>query len=82
MSKSGLIYENYSWTAYGDDDPKVTGEPDRTLLNRKEGYEIFYFINKMASIYKLEKMIHDQLPGDIRSQKNVKTWIIENWDNY
>ena len=38
MKKSDMVYDNYSWTAYGDDDPKVSGEPDSTLLNRKEGH--------------------------------------------
>ncbi|MCF8120404.1 MAG: hypothetical protein K9L83_09375 [Deltaproteobacteria bacterium] len=40
MDKSDLIYDDYSWTAYGDDNPKVSGEPDSTLLNRKEGYDL------------------------------------------
>ena len=51
MTKSDLEYDDYSWTAYGDDDPEVTGEPDSTLFNRNEGYEVLYLINKMAEIH-------------------------------
>ena len=91
LNKSDLVYDDYSWTVYGDDDPKVTGEPDSTLLNRKEGYEILYFINKMASIHgfkkvasgkKIEQMIRDHLPSDIRSQKKIRDWIVKNWDDH
>lgn len=91
MKKSDLVYDDYSWTAYGDDDPEVTGEPDSTLFNRKEGYEVLYLINKLAEIHslkdiksgqKIEKMIQDHLPGDVRSQENVKDWIERNWKNY
>jgi len=86
--KEDLKYSDYSWTTYGNDDPKVTGNPDSSLLNRKEGYEVLYFINKFAEIHsfknkasahKVEKMIKEDLPSDIRSQENVKKWIEENW---
>lgn len=91
MSKSNLFYKDYSWTAYKDDDPEVSGEPDSTLLNRREGYEILYFINKMAFMHdletvasgqKIEKMIRDHVPSNIRSQEKIKVWIENNWKNY
>lgn len=90
LSKSELKYQ-YSWTTYRDDDPKVTGEPDSTLLNREEGYEILYFINKFATIYnlkkkasglKIERMIKTGLPSNIRSQEKVRSWVYDNWDAY
>lgn len=40
ITKSDLHYNDYSWTSYTGDNPKIKGEPDSTLLNRKEGYEI------------------------------------------
>ena len=46
--KSELQYK-YSWTAYGDDDPEVTGTPDSTMFSRREGYEVIYLINKLLS---------------------------------
>lgn len=91
ISKSDLFYKDYSWTAVSGDNPKVTGEPDSTLFNRHEGYEVLYLINKLAEIWKLnkkasatkmEKMIRNHLPSDIRSQVNVKQWIQDNWNNY
>ncbi|MBD3270354.1 hypothetical protein GF376_02410 [Candidatus Peregrinibacteria bacterium] len=91
MSKSDLIYMDYKWSAYGNDDPKITGEPDSSLFSRKEGYEVLYLINKIASDNglkqkssgeKLEKMIHEYLPSDTRSQVNVVKWIKANWDKY
>ncbi len=83
LEKGDLNY-TYSWTVYGKDDPKVTGKPDSTLLNRNEGYEVLYLINSFAEKheYKLkttglviEKLIHDQLPSDIRSQEKVMKWL-------
>lgn len=90
MKKKDLQYD-YSWTAYGSDDPKVSGEPDSTLFNRQEGYEVLYLINKMAEIHdlksiasgqKMERMIKDKLPGSIRGQEKVKKWIANNCENY
>lgn len=46
FSKGDLFYEDYKWTAYPSDDPKVTGKPDSTYLNRGEGYEMVYFIDR------------------------------------
>lgn len=54
ITKSDLNYE-YSWTSTKEDDPKISGEPDRTLLNRNEGYEVLYFINKFCEIYDLKQ---------------------------
>lgn len=90
ISKIDLYYTDYSWNALYGDNPKITGEPDSTLLNRKEGYEILYFINKFSEIYsfkqknsavKVEKMIREEVPSDRRSQENIKTWIVQNWKN-
>jgi len=88
ISKDDLYYKDYSWTAYSTDNPKVTGEPDNTLLNRKEGYEILYFVNKFCdmsgliskgSATKVEKMIRNEVPADIHSQLKIKEWIAGNW---
>lgn len=80
----------YSWTALLGDDPKVSGPPDSTLLNRHEGYEVLYFINKIAEIHgfaqktsglKIERMLKS-VPSNLRSQSNVKDWIEQNWSKY
>lgn len=90
ITKSDLFYSDYSWTVIPGDSPKVTGEPDSTLLNRKEGYEIIYFINKLSEIFgfkqktsaiKIEQMIRNEVPDNLHSQKNIKEWIKDNWSS-
>ncbi|RKR05794.1 hypothetical protein C8C83_5145 [Flavobacterium sp. 90] len=89
IAKADLHYKDYSWTVLAGDDPRISGEPDSTLLNRKEGYEILYFINKFSeqnnfkqknSALKVEKMIREEVPNEKRSQENIKTWIEQNWN--
>ena len=90
IKRSDLQYE-YSWTPIKPDDPKVTGKPDSTLLNRGEGYEVLPFINRfiekhnlasIASGKKIETMINKHLPGNIRSHANVAAWLEKNWNSY
>ena len=90
ITKQDLGYE-YSWTVIGNDDPKISGEPDSTMFNRHEGYEVLYLINKLGklwnfkqkiSLLKLERLIQLHLPSTVRSQSNVNQWIQTNWNNY
>lgn len=92
--KSDMVYDDYSWTTkYTKDDPKITGEPDSTLLSRKEGWEMLYFINKCAEKWnwsqnstaacqKLEKTLRVKVPNDIRSQEKIKDWIEANFKSF
>lgn len=89
IAKSDLV-GTYSWTAIPGDDPRVSGPPDSTLLSRREGYEVLYFINRPAEIHKLEQKssglkIERMLklaPKELRSQAKVQAWIETNWSNY
>lgn len=90
IQKDDLVYNDYSWTVYQNDDPKVTGNPDDTLLNRMEGYEVLYFVNKFcemhslkqkASANKVERLIRNDVPSYIHSQNKVAEWIVTNWKN-
>ncbi|MDF2552446.1 MAG: hypothetical protein K0R36_113 [Chryseobacterium sp.] len=90
INRSDLYFTDYSWTTLASDNPKITGKPDSTLLNRMEGYEILYFINKLCELWnftnkssatKIEKMIRDEVPSDIHSQENIMKWISDNWKN-
>lgn len=90
LQKSDLKYE-YSWTTVSPDDPKITGKPDSTLLNRSEGYEVLHFINRVAAAsnwtnkslgLKVERMIKKHLPGDTRSHSNVWQWLVDNWKSF
>jgi hypothetical protein len=87
LQKSDLLFD-YSWTAIPPDDPKATGIPDNTLLNRNEGYEVLAFINKFATKHKfankssglkVERLIKEHLPGTTRSHANVTKWLEDNW---
>ena len=90
LQKSDLKFE-YSWTAIAPDDPKVTGKPDSTLLNRGEGYEVLAFINSFAVTHsfkqkdsgiKVERLIKKHLPSDTRSHANVSKWLVANWKTF
>lgn len=87
LQRSDLV-NTYSWSVIPPDNPRITGEPDSTLFNRNEGYEVLYLINKLAERWnwkekksglKLERLIRDHLPSDVRSQSNVKAWVEKNW---
>jgi hypothetical protein len=89
FTKGNLVY-TYSWEHTKEDDPKLKDEPDSSLLNRSEGYEVLYLIKKMMSArgldsvaagQKIEEMIKVH-PGNLRSQVHVKEWINANWDSY
>lgn len=89
LSRSDLI-EDYSWTALGNDDPKLRGKPDSVLLNRHEGYEVLNFINRFAEKHsfknknsglKAEKLIRNDLPSNQRSHQHVTSWLEKNWNN-
>lgn len=73
------------------DDPKLRGEPDRSLLNRSQWYEMLYFINKFANNYgnrdrnialKAERLIKTTVPGHLRSHDNIEQWLLQNWKLY
>jgi hypothetical protein len=90
MKSSDLKYK-YAWMAIPADDPRVTGKKSSTLFNRYEGYEVLSLINRFADENhlqekdfgnKLEIMIHDHLPKEIRSQGLVKKWLTQNWGTY
>ena len=91
---SDLVYKDYKETAKSDkDDPNYTVGSERALLNRQEKYEVLDFINRFAkerywevwpgdvtACQEVERLIHDELPGDIRSHTNVANWLDENLD--
>lgn len=83
----------YAKSAIPPDDPRRTGKPDSTLLNRGEQYEMLDFLNRFASTtkysddkpfgrneaLKAERLIHTSLPGDVRSHAHVTDWLRKNW---
>jgi len=86
FKRSDLQYD-YSWSADGDDNPSLRGNPDSSLLDRTEGYEVLYMINKfldkkgsssVALGKRCETAIKTTLPGNTRSQYNVMEWLMGN----
>ena len=98
ITEKDLQYKDYNKTCTIGDNPKKI-KIDKEFLNRKEDYEVVYFINELAPkiiteqgilgrklkdsevCKEIERMIHDELPGDIRSHKKVEEWIRKNWKN-
>lgn len=96
FKRSEMLYDNgtyYKWTASKDyDDPHYRGGIDHDELNRTEGYEVLYMINKVvkqrlplydqnkAGYQKVEKLIRFDVPTFIKSHKGISDWIIQNWN--
>lgn len=89
FNKSDLLCKDYNWsTKYTNDDPRITGKPDSNLLNKSEGYEVLYFINKFAEKHNLgkseclkaEMKIKNEMPSSIRSQIDTLYWLEINWN--
>lgn len=89
ITRADLRY-TYQWNAIPPDDPRVTGKPDSTFLNRHEGYEVLPFLNRFADKHKgnkdialkAERLINTVLPSTVRSQANVTDWLERNWASY
>lgn len=81
------LQNKYNWSVDGGDNPKLRGEPDSSLLDRTEGYEVLYMIKKLMDAWKLKNVasgqkIEDKIhacPSNLRSQENLKNWIDKNW---
>jgi hypothetical protein len=83
LNRSELKY-TYNWKPIPENDPRFSGEPDTTLFNKKEGYEVLYLINVLVEKYSLEKieagpkieeLIREKLPGNLRNQLHVIQWL-------
>lgn len=87
FEKKDLVYE-YTWSHYEKDDHRISGIPDDTEFNRKEGHEVLYIISQLTDHLawavenlgnRLEIFIHDRLPAEIKNQKDTIQWIKDNW---
>jgi len=81
------LKHKYNWSADKGDNPKLKGEPDRSLLDRTEGYEVLYMVQKLMTAWQLKQKesgnkIEDKIkaaPSNIHSQEKIKEWIYANW---
>ena len=87
FNKSDLLYTDYKSTNYLSDDPKITGKPDSTYLNRKEAYEMAYFIDRYmqskgwsqkSTGQKIEKFLKNSNSG----KESHAEWIKELNSNF
>ncbi|HFF6664427.1 hypothetical protein ACPEEE_00865 [Klebsiella pneumoniae] len=90
LTADDLLYKDeYVDTAEAAfDDPKIISS-DNKRFNRKEKYEILYFLNSLTgkdngplsqrSRRVCEWMIHEHLPADIQGTNEVKKWVVENY---
>ncbi|MFN2104385.1 MAG: hypothetical protein ACK2UJ_05890, partial [Candidatus Promineifilaceae bacterium] len=87
--KEMMDEEAYSWTAREGDDPKKR-RADAIMFNRKEGYEVRLMIQKICNTFgfmseedvkRVEAVIANELPGNVRSQENVYNWLVDYFEN-
>lgn len=77
------------------DNLKNRGEPDRSLLNRNEKWEVDYFVDQfaktnanpktaanIASVAGKARRLLPHVPGDRRSHAHVEEWLLKNWGNF
>jgi hypothetical protein len=90
ITKSKLLYD-YTWAPIPVDDQRVSGEPDDSVLNRREGNQVLYFINKVCCMFnwtsateglKMERLIRNVLPNEVVSQVGIKDWLSSNWTKH
>lgn len=89
LKKSDLKYAYRGLSEAGD--PLQMAEPDVAVLNRHEWFEMLYFVNKFANINgksspsvarHTEKLIHENVPSDVRGHEGVKQWLLDHWKFY
>ncbi|MBW3497746.1 hypothetical protein [Janthinobacterium sp. NKUCC08_JDC] len=88
LKKSDLQYD-YPKSVSAGDDPSKRNEPDRSLLNRSEWYEVLYFCNRFANqnssgkkevALKVERLIKDGfVPSNLHSHDNIEKYLLNHW---
>ena len=87
LSKNELI-NRYEWKDYHEKAPEISGHPDDTLFDPKDGHQVLYMINKFAeqcnfcwvvSGLVVEKLLGNAIPSNSLNQIQVMAWLDENW---
>ena len=90
VTKDMLNVDAYSWHAAEGDDPRKT-KADAVMFNRKEGYEVELMVQKICNrfgfetvddVKRVEAVIANDLPGNVRSQKNVYAWLVDYFETH
>jgi len=86
-----LVYK-YNWDTKADyNNPVIITELDTRKLNRREGYQMLYFIRSLAKTWewnlpltrscrKLEKIIKTELPEGMVLYAEIKEWLEEHYE--
>jgi hypothetical protein len=86
VTQEMLLLKHYSRGALPGDNPHLIGNPDRALFNRNERYEVVSMIQSIVDelgrtseidVQRIERLISDDLPSDIRGREKVKGWLID-----
>lgn len=85
VRKDMLDVSAYTWQASEKDDPHKI-KMDAVMFNRKEGYEVIPMLQKVVDTFgfesvedvkRVEAVIANELPGSVRSRKNVYNWLVQ-----
>lgn len=85
VHKDMLDVNAYAWQASEKDDPRKI-KMDAVMFNRKEGYEVIPMIQKVVDTFgfesvddvkRVEAVIANELPGNVRSRENVYNWLVQ-----
>lgn len=80
----------YRWQAEKGDDPTKTRH-DAIMFNRREGYEVVRMVQKVVDhfgyenaddVKRIAQVIATELPGNVRSRKNVFNWLREYFETH
>jgi hypothetical protein len=92
FSAEDLTLQDYEDETTGDDNPKITGEVDRSKVNKTERYEVVDFCNSFLkqgfkdvevtreNFQKVEKIIRLPEASNIVSRSELSIFVVENWD--
>lgn len=83
--KENLVNNNYCWNDCAGGS-MFTGNPSRRSFDRSNGNQVLYMINCFATSIgtmtlvngqKLEELITNQLPEEVKSEMSVFNWLME-----
>ena len=89
-TRKDMVFFNYGWKT--SEKPHESGVEAQTELNRDEGFEMLNYINGLAktwgwhtdnltSFRHLERIIRNEVPGDIRTHADILAWIEDHYTN-
>ena len=92
-TKKDMVFFDYEWNAREITlETKLPGPDEQAELNRDEGFEMLSYINSLAktwgwntdnmtSFRHLERIIRNEVPGDIRTHSDILAWIENHYTN-